>query len=356
MKYRKVLENLHAYKAGKTMEEIQKEYGLKEIIRLNANENPYGFSKKAMERIKEVENIQLYPDDYCTQLRRKLAKKYDLKEENFLFGDASNAIIPMITRVLVDKDDEVITSVPGFSLYESATLMQEGKLVGVPIKNFGIDVEGILKKINEKTKVIYITNPHNPTGTILTKQEQEELIKRVPKDIMVVLDEAYYEFVTNKEYPDSIALLKDFDNVCILRTFSKAYGLAGLRIGYIMANAKLIEQLEKIRNPYNVSQIAQQAAIGALEDDFMEKCVQKNKEVLTYVGQQLDLLKIEYIPSNANFIFIDTKKDSKQMYEELLKKGIAVRAGYKEMNTYIRVSMGTKEQMEKFIQTIKEIY
>ena len=173
MQGRKILAKLQAYKVQKTEEELKKKYGTEKIIKLNANENPYGTSAKVLQSMKEIKDISKYPDGYCMQLREALAKKYNISKECFLFGDASNEIIQMITKAYLEQGEEVITSIPGFSLYESATIMQEGKLVGVPLKDDKLDLEGILNKISDKTRIIFITNPHNPTVTIITKEEQE---------------------------------------------------------------------------------------------------------------------------------------------------------------------------------------
>jgi histidinol-phosphate aminotransferase len=353
MKYRKILEQLHAYKPGKSMDEIKEQYNLSKIVRLNANENPYGTDRNVIKAINDIKETQLYPDNYCTEVRNKLAKKYNLLPENFIFGDASNEIISMISRTFIDKDDEVITCIPGFELYMSSTLIQEGKIIGVPLKDNKFDLNSILSSITNKTKLIYLTNPHNPTGTIITKEEQSNFLSKVPKDILVVLDEAYYEFAICDEYPESTQYLSKYNNICILRTFSKAYGLAGLRIGYGIGSKELINELEKVRNPYNVSAISQVAASAALNSTFMQEGILRNREVVKYVYELLDKAKISYIKTYSNFIMIDTKMNSKIAYEKLLAFGYVVRAGYKEMNTYIRVTIGTKTDMESFINALK---
>ena len=356
MKYRNILKNLSPYKPGKSNEEIKNMYGLEEIVKLSSNENPYGESKKVIEEIKKMEYTEIYPDNYCTDLRNKLSAKFNVPAEKFIFGNGSVEIIQMISRVFLDKDDEVITCVPSFQSYYSETTLQDAKLIEIPLKNNTFDLNGILEKINEKTKIIYITNPNNPTGTIITENEQREFLKKVPKDILVVLDEAYAEFVTDNNYPKSENLLTEYDNICILRTFSKAYGLAGLRVGYGMASEKTIQELDKARVPFNIATIAQKAAIVALEDEtFVEYCKEKNKETLEYLYKELEEMKMNYIKSEANFIMIDSRMDGNVAFEKLLKQGFIVRPGFPNMETYIRVSIGSLEQMKKFIEALKNI-
>lgn len=357
MEYRKILENLSPYKPGKNLEEIKQEYGLENVVKLASNENPYGTSPKVLKKLSNLDILETYPDNYCTKLRKKLSKKYNIPENYFIFGNGSVEIIQMISRILLDNTSEAITCIPSFSSYWSEAILQDSQMIEVPLKNYKFDLEGILSKINNKTKLIYITNPNNPTGTIVSHNELEEFFKKVPSNVLVVLDEAYYEFVTNAEYPNSIKLLKKYNNVCILRTFSKAYGLAGLRIGYGIASPEIIAELEKARVPFNASFVSQQAALTALEDsEFVNNCIKRNEEVLEYLYSELDKLNIFYIKSEANFIMIDTKMDSTLAFEKLLKQGFIIRPGFQKMETFIRVTIGTMEQMKSFIIALKNIF
>ncbi len=357
MEYRKILENLSPYKPGKNLEEIKKEYGLDEIVKLASNENPYGTSPKVLKSLSEIDILETYPDNYCTKLRKKLSKKYDIPEDYFIFGNGSVEIIQMISRILLDSSSEAITCVPSFSSYWSEAILQNSQIIEVPLKNYKFDLNGILEKINDRTKLIYITNPNNPTGTIVTDIELNNFLAKVPNNILVVLDEAYFEFVKNSEYPNSIRLLKKFSNICILRTFSKAYGLAGLRIGYGITSPETILELEKARVPFNASFISQIAAQTAIDDtDFVDNCIKRNKEVLEYLYNELDVLGLFYIKSEANFIMIDVKMPSEIAFEKLLKQGFIVRPSFPKMDTFIRVSIGTMDQIEKFINALKNIY
>lgn len=356
MNYRKELKELVPYKPGKSTQEIKEQYKLDKIIKICSNENPYGTAKEVQEVIKKNNNlVQIYPDNYCTELRQILSKKYKISKEKLIFGNGSNEIIQMIARALLNKDDEVITCVPGFELYKSSTIIQSGKFIPVLLKNYTFDLDGMLNKINKKTKIIYIANPNNPTGTIITGKQQEDFLKKVPKEVMVVIDEAYFEYVTSKEYPNSIELIDKYSNLCILRTFSKAYGLAGIRIGYGMANKEFINELEKVRNPFNVSVLAQESAKAVLKSNFMNESVRKNKQVLEYLYKELDKIKIEYIKTQANFIMLDMKMDSQIAFEKFIEQGFIVRSGFEILDTFIRITVGTMEEMKLFITALKKI-
>lgn len=356
MKAREVMEKLQPYKPGKSIEEIQKEYKIKHIIKLGSNENPYGMSKQVSKILGKERTTQLYPDNYCTALRKKLADKWKVSASNFIFGNGSVEIIQMLCRAFLDKEDEMITCIPTFQSYLSEAIMQQAKIIELPLKDNRFDLEAIKNKITSKTKMIFIANPNNPTGTIITQKEQQEFLENIPNHVLVVFDEAYYEFVAAKEYPNTVSMLSKYNNICILRTFSKAYGLAALRIGYGIASKEIITQLEKVRVPFNVSTIAQEAAITALEDEtFLQETIKKNRAVLQQLEEQLEKEKIEYIPSETNFIMINTKKDGSKVAEELLKQGIIVRPGFTRMENYIRVSVGTEEQMQIVLEALKRI-
>lgn len=356
MQYRDNLKKLQPYKPGKSTEEIKKEYGINEIVKLASNENAYGTSKKVLEAMKEDCETYIYPDNYCTKLREKLSKKYGVAPEKFIFGNGSVEIIQMISRAILNDGDEVITGVPSFQSYVSEGIIQNAKVIEVPLKNNVFDLEEMLNCITDKTKLIYVTNPNNPTGTIVTEEELSNFINKVPDNIIIVLDEAYAEYVTDNEYPNSIDFANERKNVCVLRTFSKIYGLAGTRMGYGITSEEFVQELEKVRVPFNVSTIAQKLAQVALEDeDFIINCKKNNTEVLNYMYEELNKLHINYIKSEANFIMIDMEEDANIAFEKLLKKGFIVRPGFKNMENFVRVTMGTKTEMEKFIKAIKEI-
>lgn len=357
MNYKKALEKIEPYKPGLSENDIKEKYNLTKVVKLASNENPYGQSDHIKELFKDLNKIERYPDNYCKKLREKLAFKYTITNENLIFGNGSVEIIQMITRALIQADDEIITCSPTFQSYYLETFIEQGKVIDIPLTDsYKFDLDGIVSKITNKTKIIYIANPNNPTGTIITSSELTDFMKKIPNNILVVLDEAYAEFVNDKDYPDSIKLLQEFSNICILRTFSKAYGLAGLRVGYGISNPRFINELEKVRLPFNVSSIAQEAALIALEDiRFLNDCIENNRKVIENVYKRLDSYNIEYIKTEANFIMIDIKQDCKIIAEKLLENGFIVRPGFPNMNTFIRVTIGTESEMNDFVECLNSI-
>lgn len=322
----------------------------KNKLMLNLNENVYGYSKSVNKAIKKGK-FSLYPDDNSMKLREKIGYLYNISSKNIIIGNGSGEILQIICRTFLNNDDEVISCVPTYPYYYVETIIENGKFIEVPLKNMRFDVDGIISNITDKTKIIFITNPNNPTGTIISKEEQERLIKNVRKDILIVVDEAYYEYVNNKKYPDTIEYLKEFSNVCILRTFSKAYGIAAFRVGYLVANEEIIDRLEKVRLTFNVSKISQIAAEKAIKDQkFIIKCKINNYKVKEYLYNQFKKMNIEYCESEANFIMI--KLNEKQR-EILTKNNIVVKNFEIENNIYTRLTVGTIKQMKLLIKLLK---
>ena len=356
MEYKKVLEHIKPYKPGLSEDDIKKKYNLENVVKLASNENPYGASKN-LKRIFDSQKAAIYPDNYCTELRKKLSQKLGISESKLVFGNGSVEIIQMLARVFIEKDDEVVTCTPTFQSYYLETYIENGKVISVPVlDDYKFNLEGILEKITDKTKMVYITNPNNPTGTIVEKNEMIQFLEKVPNRVCVILDEAYAEFVNNKNYPNSIKLFEKYNNICILKTFSKAYGLASFRIGYGIASEELVTELEKVRLPFNVSGIAQEAAIIAIEDEeFLNNCKKNNREVIEYVYRKLTEYKITYIETETNFIMIDTKKDSNFIAEKLQQNGFIVRPNFPNMQTFIRVTVGTRDEMTQFVECLNEI-
>lgn len=327
--YREILKDLIPYKPGKSVEDIKREYNLNDITKLASNENPYACSSKVLKVLSEPINIEIYPDNNCTNLRKELANKLNVEQENLVFGSGSTEVISMISRAALSTNDEILTCTPTFPIYESEAIIANAKCVKIPLQNHKFDLYRLLENITDKTKIIYIANPNNPTGTIIRKEEQIDFLNKVPKDIFVVLDEAYYEYVTDENYPDSIGILNQYPNLIILRTFSKVYGLASLRVGYGIASKEVITNLEKVRNPFNVTTMSMNAVTKALQDtEFVENAIRNNRKALEEMYIKLNKLNISYIETQANFIMIDVKKDGKIAFEELLKKGFIVRPGF----------------------------
>lgn len=349
---------IKAYQPGKPIEEVKREMGLKKVIKLASNENPLGPSIKAVEAIKKyASKVNLYPDGGGYYLRKALAKKLGLEEEKILLGNGSDEIVSLITRIFLQKDEEAIMGDPSFLMYKIDTQLSQGKILSVPLNNFKLDLTAMAKVVSFKTKLIFISNPNNPTGTIVEDKEVKSFLRNLPTHIITVFDEAYFEYVEDHNYPQTTNLLNGKKNVIILRTFSKIYGLAGLRIGYGIARPEIIEMLNRARPPFNVNSLAQVAALASLEDGNQvrqsKKLVSEGKK---FLYSYLERLKLSYVPTQANFILIRIGKKAPDVEKKLLQKGIIVR-GMKAYNLteYIRLTIGTRQQNKEFIRTLGEI-
>jgi len=346
------------YLPGKPIEEVKRELGLKKVIKLASNENPLGPSPKAIEAIKKYAlRVNLYPDGGGYYLKRALSKRLGVKEENIVLGNGSDEIVSLITRTILQKGEEVITGDPSFLMYKIDTELNQGKVIPVLLKDFRLDLERMKRAISSRTRLIFIGNPNNPTGTIVKSKELEQFLNDVPPQIVVVFDEAYYEYVEDADYPRTINFVKEGRNVIVLRTFSKIYGLAGLRIGYGVAKEEIIDILNRARPPFNVNSLAQIAALASLKDDGqVERSKKLIKEEKEFLYLHLRKLGLFFVPTEANFILIKVGERAKAVEEELLKKGIIVRGmeGY-NLPQYIRVSIGTREQNEEFIKNFQSV-
>ncbi len=354
------LRNVKPYIPGKPIEELARELGIKgEIIKLASNENPLGPSPKAVEAISKCLNeVNLYPDDSAFNLSKKLADLYGLSIDEVILGNGSVEIMLMIGLSFVNPGEGILTSEKSFIMYKIIGEILGAKITETPLSNGKIDLDAILKSIQKDTKVIFIANPNNPTGTFCDKREVEEFMENAPDDVIVVWDEAYYEYVKGDHFKETIDYVKEGRNVIILRTFSKMYGLAGLRIGYAFAKKEIIDTLRRTRLPFNVSSLAQMAAYHALDDvEHVEKSVKVNKEGLDYLYKEFDRLNLKYLKSAGNFVLVDFEMDSDLVYNYLLRKGIIVRPvkNYK-LPTCLRITVGTMEQNQKLIQEIENFF
>ena len=345
---RPAVKGIPEYVPGKT----PKEPG---VVKLASNENPFGPSPKALEAIaKEAKNLQIYPDQKSILLREALAKKLGVPDSCIICGNGSDDIMQILGSTYLNPGDEVIVSKNTFSLYELVARIFDGKLVLVNLKDNELDLAGFANAITSKTKMIFLTNPNNPTGTAFSAAEFDALMKKVPDSALVVVDEAYIEFAERKDLPDTIKYVKEGRNVVVLRTFSKFYGLAGLRIGYGLARKEIIAPMFKTKMPFNVNRLAQAGATAALDDqEFTEKTFKNNVEGKIYLYAELDKLGLEYKETEANFIFIDMKRSADELFMELMRKGVIIRPltsfGFPQA---IRVSIGAKEQNEKLIKAL----
>ncbi|MCD6406428.1 histidinol-phosphate transaminase [Candidatus Aerophobetes bacterium] len=347
------------YVPGKPIEEVKRELGLSKVIKLASNENPLGPSPEAVEAIcRYASQVHLYPDGDCYYLKRELALHLEVEPDNIILGNGSDEIVSILTRVFIQEGKEAIMGYPSFLMYKIDTQLARGKIICVPLNDFKIDIDAIIKAINSNTRIIFISNPNNPTGTIVTREKMQELVENIPPWVLVVCDEAYYEYVEDSLYPDSLRWVKEGKNVVVLRTFSKIYGLAGLRIGYGVARKEIISILNRARPPFNVNLLAQVAARASLKDKkHLLKSKNLIKEEKKFLYTKLKELGVEFVPSQTNFILIRTGNKTEEIINNLLKKGIIVR-GMQAYNLpdYIRLTIGTREENEFFIQEFRKTF
>ena len=353
------IQQLANYKPGKPIAEAQRELGIKDFIKLASNENPLGASPKGLAAIQDsLKNLHRYPDATGHELRTKLANRFNIKIENVVLGAGSEGIMSTIMRTFLLSDDELISAANSFIGFRVLANASGRRVHWVPMKNYRYDLEAMADKITDYTKIIYIANPDNPMGTTITRQEFDEFYRHVPERVLIILDEAYYEFAQDSpNYPDSMSYR--YDNVITLRTYSKAYGLAGIRVGYGFAHESLIGNLLKVKVPFEPSLSAQAAGMAALDDvDFLTETLKINQEGMAFLKQEFDALGIEQIPSAANFItpVWDSEKTASTMTQNLLEKGVIVRqlTGFGWPNS-IRISVGLESENQKCIESLKEI-
>ncbi|MGM7721927.1 histidinol-phosphate transaminase [Metabacillus sp. Hm71] len=357
MQVKKQLLSLKPYQPGKPIEEVKKEFNLTKVVKLASNENPYGCSQKAKQAIlDELDQLAIYPDGYSALLRTKVANHLGVNEDELIFGNGSDEVVQIICRALLSSETNTVMATPTFPQYKHNAIIEGTEIREVPLVDGDHDLDAMLNQIDENTTVIWVCTPNNPTGTYVKKQALLEFLDKVPKHVLVVVDEAYYEYVAAEDYPETVPLLKDYSNVMILRTFSKAYGLAALRIGYGIGNADLIRKIEPAREPFNTSRVAQAAAIAALDDlDFISNCKEKNKKGLQQFYKFCEEQGLDYYPSEGNFILIDFKRDSDEVFGALLKKGYIVRSGNAlGFPTHLRITVGSEEQNAEIIEILKE--
>lgn len=355
--YKSYIQGIKPYEPGKPISDVKRELGLKDIIKLASNENALGPSPKAVKALaKALRQMHLYPDGSSHDLKKRLLKKHRLKTGSIVLGNGSNEIIELLIRGFVGEGDKVITSEKSFLVYPLVTRVAGGECVEAPMKNYRYDLDAIYHKIDQKTKIIFIANPNNPTGTYVTRKELEGFISRVPKHILICLDEAYFDFAEARDCPDGMSYVQmNQKNVIALRTFSKSYGLAGLRIGYGAAHPELITYLEKIRQPFNLNLAAQVAALAALDDhDYLKKTLAQNRNGKKYLQDRLDRLQLEWVPSQANFLLVNAGVDADILFQKMLRQGVIVRSmkAYR-LNHYIRVTIGKESQNRKFIVALR---
>lgn len=358
MKWKQQIYSMKAYQPGKPIEEVQKEYGLDEVVKLASNENPYGCSPKVTDFLqKESTNFAVYPDGYAQTLRTAVAKHLNVKESQLLFGNGSDDLIAIVTRSLLYPGVNTVMATPSFSQYSHNAEIEGAEIREVPLKDGKHDLEAMLAKIDENTSVVWVCNPNNPTGTIVSDDELQQFLKQVPSDVLVVLDEAYFEYVNDPSYKDTLPYVNDYSNVIIMRTFSKAYGLAAFRVGYAIAQEEVIAKLDPVRAPFNNTVLSHKVAIVAIEDQaFIQETVEKNAKGKKQFVQFCEKHGLNYYPTQTNFILFEVKANSDIVFQEMMKRGFIIRSG-NALTTpgYIRVTIGTEQQNEKFLSLLEEV-
>jgi len=358
MKAPDYIRRLKPYTAGKPIEELEREHGIARSIKLASNENPIGPSPKALAAIEgALQNLHRYPDANGHYLRNRLAEKLNVPVNSIVLGNGSNEIIELLVRAFLEKGDEVIVPEPSFLMYEIMVQAGGGEPIKVGLKELVLDLEGMASKISSRTRMVFVNNPNNPTGTIVSKDDFEAFLQQVPPDVIVVVDEAYIEFVRDRACPFGLSYLEGDKIVVTLRTFSKTYGLAGLRIGYGVMKQEMADLVNRVRQPFNTNLLGQVAALAALDDDaFLEETLSTVHQGLDFLYQEVEKLGLPYFPTETNFFLIDVKQDAKGVFERLLRHGVIVRSmaayGYPE---YVRVNAGLPQENQRFIDALKQV-
>lgn len=345
------------YIPGKPIDKVKGKDNEFNIVNMASNENPLGCSKKAKEALKNVlEDANRYPDSASFYLKDEIAKHWGVKNTEVFCGTGSDSLVKIICDTILEKDNESIVYDLTFPRYETCIKLRGAKPIRVPLKNFKINLDDVVQAITDKTKIIWLCNPNNPTGAIFTEKELESFLEKVPQNVYVVIDEAYGEFVNDENYPNSINLMKSYKNIIILKTFSKAYGLASLRIGYGIAHEKLVDFIDRVINPFDVNAFAQVAAIEAIKDrEFLKEVKKFIISQREFMRNELKKLGIDSVESHSNFILAHVGNNEEKIASYLLENGYLVRAGSKlGIPKYLRISTGKEDDNEKVIKLIRK--
>ncbi len=349
------IKSIKPYVPGKPVEELERELGISDSIKLASNENPVGPSPLAVKALqKGINNLNRYPDGSCFYLGNALSSKLNVKPDELLFGNGSNELIELAVRTYLGPEDEAIMGHPSFVVYSMIVQAAKGRNIIVPLKDHLHDLDAMASEITERTKIIFIANPNNPTGTINTRAEFDLFMSKVPEGILVIVDEAYYEYVDSPDYPETLKYLREGKDILVLRTFSKIYGLSGLRIGYGIAASGIITEMNKVRQPFNVNSLAQDAAIAALDDEnHLNKSKSINEKGKEYLYKEFEALGINFIPTEANFIYIPLASDTAiQLYNDLLKEGVIIRPMGPNA---IRITIGLPQENKALIEVLRKV-
>jgi histidinol-phosphate aminotransferase len=345
---------LSPYVPGKPIDELQRELGLTRVIKLASNENPLGPSPKALAVINETAaTLHRYPDGGAFKLRQALAHRWKVTDEQIILGNGSDEILGLLARTFLSPGDEAVMAAHTFVIYHMEVTAAHGKAVTVPLKDWRHDVAAMAGAITDRTRLVFLCNPNNPTGTMVSAEEVAWLLARIPDHVVVVFDEAYFEYVRSSEFPDSMAWIKEGRNVIVLRTFSKIYGLAGLRIGYGVTTSEIVNLLNRVRPPFNANSIAQRAALAALDDDeHVARSRAVNQAGMEQITNGLRALGLAPISSEANFVYVDVGRDGRAVFDAMLRHGVIVRHIDGRM---IRVTIGQAEENRVFLGALAQV-
>ncbi|MGP4078349.1 histidinol-phosphate transaminase [Pseudalkalibacillus sp. R45] len=357
MKAKQQILSLKAYQPGKPIEEVKRELGLTSVTKLASNENPFGCAPAVKDAVMdELNSVSIYPDGYAAEIRFKLADYLNVKPQQILFGNGSDEVVEMFCRTYLSPESNTVMASPTFPQYKHNSVIEGAEIIEIPLTKDGKhDLDKMYEAIDRNTKIVWICSPNNPTGTYVTEKELVSFLEKVPPDVIVACDEAYQEYVVADDYPDTLTLQRDYPNLIVFRTFSKAFGLASLRIGYGVAHENLIKVVDPVREPFNTSRVAQRAAITALDNlDFIEMCRERNREGMKMYEDFCNKYDLDYFPSQGNFILIDFKtKQGDEVFNYLLRNGYIVRSGNAlGFPTSVRITVGSTEQNEGIIQCL----
>jgi histidinol-phosphate aminotransferase len=346
---------LRPYVAGKPIEELEREYGISNAVKLASNENPLGASPHAARAAATaIQNVHRYPDANAFELRARLSEHLGVAGNELVFGNGSNELLELLVHTFVVPGQEIVFGAPAFVVYEMAALAADVRYHAVPLNNFKHDLPAMLRAVTPQTQLVFIANPNNPTGTYVPRAELEAFLRALPKHIIVALDEAYFEYATAADYPDGLALRGLHERLVVLRTFSKAYGLAGLRLGYAVTTPELADYLNRVRAPFNADSVAQAAGIAALADqEHLRQVVKLNTEQRALVIAGLERLGAHVVPSQANFVYAEFKQAGAELYQQLLQRGVIVRP-VPPLPSGLRISIGLPEENARLLAALGE--
>jgi histidinol-phosphate aminotransferase len=350
------IESLSPYEAGKPLEELERELGIGDAIKLASNENPLGPSPRALEAARRVlEGTNRYPDASAHRLRARLADVHGVAMEEIIQGSGSNELIELLIRTFTTPEQHIVFGEPAFVMYRLAALAHGVRFSAVPLRDLTHDLESMADAVEPDTRLMFIANPNNPTGTYVARAALERLLKRVREDVIVAIDEAYFEYADAEDYPDSLKLRGLRERLVVLRTFSKIHGLAAFRVGYGIGPLKLLDYMNRVRAPFNVNALGQEAALAALDDrEHVEKSRRLNAEQRARLSAQLAKLGLVPAPSQANFVYVDCGRPAQPIYEQLLRKGVIVRP-FGGLPTALRITVGTAAENDRLLAALGEV-